>query len=107
MPSSTLVPVKSEDILPGINPASRHDPDLAWFREARLGMFILFGLWAGVTHTEHGQYGFGDGYREYEALAKTWNPSALDVEQRMEDYDPNEIMIGLCDLLGLELERRA
>jgi alpha-L-fucosidase len=78
------IPVAHHDILPGTNPASRHDPNLAWFREARLGMFIHFGLWAGVTRTEHGQYGYGDRYLEYEALAKTWNPSALDVEQWMD-----------------------
>jgi len=78
------IPVKHHDILPGINPASRHDPSLAWFREARLGMFITFGLWAGVTPAENGQYGYGDRYLEYEALAKTWNPSSLDVEQWMD-----------------------
>jgi hypothetical protein len=52
---SASIPVKYHGILPGINPASRHDPALAWFREARMGMFIHFGLWAGVTRTEHGQ----------------------------------------------------
>jgi alpha-L-fucosidase len=75
------IPVLHDDILPGINPASRHDPNLAWYREARLGMFIHFGLWAGVTETEHGAYKYGDRYPEYEALARTFNPKHLDVEQ--------------------------
>jgi hypothetical protein len=41
-----------------INHASRHDPNLAWFREARLGLFIHYSVVAsrhGVS--EHMQIG--------------------------------------------------
>ena len=81
MRMQVAIPVKYDDVMPGINPASRHDPNLEWFREARLGMFIHFGLWAGVTETEHGPYKYGDRYREYEALANKFNPGSLDVEK--------------------------
>jgi alpha-L-fucosidase len=94
---STPIPVNHHDIPPGINPASRHDPDLAWFREARFGMFVHWGLYsipAGVWKDEvlEGNYyaewiqkkvnkPLGIPQEEYRALARQFNPARFDAEE--------------------------
>lgn len=57
-----------------INPASRHDPNLTWFREARLGLFIHFGLSSALGVSEHLQFAKRIPSQEYEAMATRFNP---------------------------------
>lgn len=68
----TTTPAVSHSVL---NPESFTNPAFQWFREARLGMFIHFSL-ASMSGKDLGyQHHFKGDYKEYEALAKTFNPT--------------------------------
>ncbi len=66
------------------------DPRVAWFRDAKFGMFIHWGLYAIPAGTWKGQEIAGIGewimnrakipVSEYEQLAKQWNPTQFDAE---------------------------
>ena len=71
-------------------PGASSDPRLDWFREARFGMFIHWGLYAIPAGTWKGQAipGIGEWIQlraripnaEYEQLAKQFNPTKFDAE---------------------------
>jgi alpha-L-fucosidase len=71
-------------------PDPEREARLAWFREAKYGLFIHWGLYAIPAGEWKGQFVPGIGewimYRaripvaEYEALAKQWNPVRFDAE---------------------------
>ncbi len=50
--------------------------DMAWFREARYGMFIHFGLYSMLGRGEWVMHNEGIPVREYERLAKDFRPAA-------------------------------
>src|SRR5690349_5078389 len=69
-------------------PDARHDPRLDWWRDARFGMFIHWGLYAIPAGEWKGQYYERIGewimhtaripVREYEQLAGQFNPTKFD-----------------------------
>lgn len=61
-----------------INEAALTDPRLQWFREARFGMFIHFGLYSLLERGEWVQYWEQIPRAEYAALAKRFNPGLFD-----------------------------
>jgi alpha-L-fucosidase len=71
-------------------PDARHDPRLAWFRDARFGMFIHWGLYAILAGEWRGQpiAGIGEWIMlraripvfEYERLAEQFNPVSFDAD---------------------------
>jgi alpha-L-fucosidase len=71
-------------------PDARHDPRLAWFRDARFGMFIHWGLYAILAGEWRGQpiAGIGEWIMlraripvfQYERLAEQFNPVSFDAD---------------------------
>jgi alpha-L-fucosidase len=71
-------------------PDARHDPRLAWFRDARFGMFIHWGLYAIPAGEWRGQPIAGIGewimlraripVAQYERLAEQFNPVSFDAD---------------------------
>ena len=69
-------------------PDARHDPRLEWWRDARFGMFIHWGLYAIPAGVWQGEAVPGIGewimlrrripVREYERMAERFNPTAFD-----------------------------
>jgi len=57
------------------------DPKLAWFREARFGMFVHFGVYALLGRGEWVQYHERIPRREYEKLSKRFNPSRFSAKE--------------------------
>lgn len=86
-PPATPVPAATEGApAPAAADPAAHDARMAWWREARFGMFIHWGLyaipagaWNGAT--DHGEW-IRDTARipveEYDALKAKWNPTAFD-----------------------------
>ncbi|MBC7234835.1 MAG: alpha-L-fucosidase, partial [Chloroflexi bacterium] len=72
-------------------PGARTDPRLNWFRDAKFGLFIHWGLYALLAGTWQGQKVPGIGewimyraqipVREYEQLAKRFNPIKFDAAE--------------------------
>jgi len=70
---------------------SEHDQRMQWFREARFGMFIHWGLYSQLAgewqdRTVSGgaewiQLSLGIPSSEYSSLAKTWNPTAYEARE--------------------------
>jgi len=56
------------------------DPALSWFREARFGMFVHFGLYALLRRGEWVQYHENIPRREYEKLRRRFNPARFDAD---------------------------
>lgn len=74
------------------NPSTGHDQKMAWWREAKLGMFIHWGpyaLWGGTYHGHHQNKGGAEWIMnrckipvaEYRDTARTFNPVQYDPEQ--------------------------
>lgn len=84
--SQSQLPMRA---LPKVNPREELDNRLEWFREARFGMFIHWGLyalpageWAGETgHGEWIQYTAGISGPEYERLASDFHPIKFDAKE--------------------------
>ena len=60
---------------------SATDPDLQWFNEARLGMFVHFGVYALLARGEHVLQRENIPRAEYERLMHEFNPERFDAEQ--------------------------
>lgn len=57
------------------------DPEQQWFAEARLGMFIHFGLYALLGRNEWVMYHEDIPREEYEKLARRFNPSRFNADE--------------------------
>ena len=57
------------------------DPALAWFREAKFGMFVHFGLYSLLGRGEWVQYHGAIPRDEYEVLLQQFNPAQFDADQ--------------------------
>ena len=66
--------------MPIVSPEAISDPKLAWFRKARFGMFIHFGLYALLERGEWVQYHENIPREEYEQLMERFNPERFDAE---------------------------
>ncbi|WP_409345634.1 alpha-L-fucosidase [Paenibacillus sp. MBLB4367] len=56
------------------------DTRLSWFKEAKFGMFIHWGLYAALGSGEWVMYGRKIPVKEYESIAETFNPDRFDAE---------------------------
>jgi alpha-L-fucosidase len=59
----------------------KEDPNIRWFGKARFGMFIHFGLYALLGRGEWVMYHERIPRREYERLAKRFNPTRFDADE--------------------------
>jgi len=57
------------------------DPQTQWFREAKLGMFVHFGIYALLGRGEWVMYNEDIRREEYEKLTRRFNPSAFDADE--------------------------
>ena len=83
-------PVSSNTLVPAETPAQR-DARMAWWREARFGMFIHWGVYSVPAGTYHGQRVPGIGewimnrakipMAEYQPFARQFNPTNFNAEQ--------------------------
>jgi len=62
-------------------PAPGRDARLKWWREARFGMFIHWGIYSQLGRGEWVQFNEKIPGREYEKLAATFNPAKFDADQ--------------------------
>jgi len=60
------------------------DPKLEWFRQARFGMFVHFGLYALLGRGEWVMYREGIAREEYEKLMHQFNPWRFDADEWVE-----------------------
>ena len=68
---------------------AEHDQRMAWWREARFGMFVHWGLYAIPAGAWNGRTHHGESIRdtaripleEYDRLQAQWNPTAFDADQ--------------------------
>jgi len=60
---------------------SKQDPRLRWFGEARFGMFVHFGIYSQIGHGEWVMLREGIARREYEKLARSFNPRKFDADR--------------------------
>ena len=67
--------------MPIVSPEAISDPKLAWFRKARFGMFIHFGLYALLERGEWVQYHENIPREEYEQLMERFNPERFDASK--------------------------
>lgn len=78
---------QTADTMPGETPA-QHDARLAWFREARFGMFIHWGVYSVPAGEWNGKTGYGEWFLEetkipvsqYEKFADQFNPVKFDAK---------------------------
>ena len=68
--------------------AQEQDQRMAWWRDARFGMFVHWGLYAIPAGAWHGKTNYGEWIRdsaqiplaEYDRLQPQWNPTAFDAD---------------------------
>jgi alpha-L-fucosidase len=63
-----------------VSPDAIRDPRLQWFRDARFGMFVHFGIYALLGSGEWVQYHHRIPRRPYEQLAGRFNPDRFDAD---------------------------
>ena len=63
-----------------VSPDAISDPGLQWFRDARFGMFVHFGIYALLESGEWVQYHRHIPRRAYERLALQFNPDRFDAD---------------------------
>jgi hypothetical protein len=61
--------------------AASHDARIKWFREARFGMFIHWGIYSQLGRGEWVQFNEKIPVKEYKKLAATFNPFKFDAEK--------------------------
>ena len=85
--------VRAQDVKPGIKPIAetqeQRDARMAWFREARFGLFIHWGVYAVPAGEWNGKTNYGEWFLEetkipvsqYETFAPQFNPVQFDARE--------------------------
>ena len=67
--------------MPIVSKEAIHDPRLQWFREARFGMFVHFGVYALLERGEWVQYTEDIPRHEYEKLMHKFDPGKFSADE--------------------------